>query len=248
MWATSRKCVFYGIFKNTTKHQKIFFKFFFEMQPNTWKHFFFRKIAFSENIYFPKILLHEPNAALGFEDEDNDSSAEISRATDWVRSASELGTLISLFDPTICLETETVTENWSDMEGKAYYYLDSSSASSGAVEFLCGAEVSNSSVAEDRDNESRWWWGLGVLIFCGVWIYYLDFLWGLEFLFGFSVRWWWLMIVGGWWLWVGGWVGWWVWVILGLCWVCERVPERRRGKEIIKNVKRINILLIKCVE
>ena len=24
MWATSRKCVFYGIFKNTTKHQKIF--------------------------------------------------------------------------------------------------------------------------------------------------------------------------------------------------------------------------------
>ena len=24
MWATSRKCVFYGIFKNTIKHQKIF--------------------------------------------------------------------------------------------------------------------------------------------------------------------------------------------------------------------------------
>ena len=24
MWATSRKCIFYGIFKNTTKHQKIF--------------------------------------------------------------------------------------------------------------------------------------------------------------------------------------------------------------------------------
>ena len=35
MWATSRKCVFYGIFKNTTKYQKIFFKTFFEMQPNT---------------------------------------------------------------------------------------------------------------------------------------------------------------------------------------------------------------------
>ena len=39
-----------------------------------------------------------------------------------------------------------------------------------------------------------------------------------------------------------------MWVILDLCWVCERVPERRRGKEIIKNVKRINILLNKCVE
>ena len=34
MWATSRKCVFYGIFKNTTKHMKIF--------P-------VRKIAFPEN-------------------------------------------------------------------------------------------------------------------------------------------------------------------------------------------------------
>ena len=64
MWATSKKCVFYGIFKNTTKHQKIFSKNFFEMQPNTWKHFLFRKIAFPENIYFPEILLHEPNAGL----------------------------------------------------------------------------------------------------------------------------------------------------------------------------------------
>ena len=35
MWATSRKCVFYGIFKNTTKYQKIFLETFFEMQPNT---------------------------------------------------------------------------------------------------------------------------------------------------------------------------------------------------------------------
>ena len=58
MWATTRKCVFYGIFKNKTKHQKIFFKTFFEMQPNTWKYFPFPKIAFSENI------LHEPNTAL----------------------------------------------------------------------------------------------------------------------------------------------------------------------------------------
>ena len=52
MWATSRKCVFYGTFKNTTKHQKIFFETIFEMQPNTWKHFPFRKIAFPENRIF----------------------------------------------------------------------------------------------------------------------------------------------------------------------------------------------------
>ena len=52
MWATSRKCVFYGTFKNTTKHQKIFFETFFEMQPITWKHFPFRKIAFPENRIF----------------------------------------------------------------------------------------------------------------------------------------------------------------------------------------------------
>ena len=39
MWATSRKCVFYGIFNNTTKHQKIFFTIFSQIQPNTWKYF-----------------------------------------------------------------------------------------------------------------------------------------------------------------------------------------------------------------
>ena len=35
-----------------SKHQKIFFRNFFEMQPNTWKHFSFWKIAFSENGIF----------------------------------------------------------------------------------------------------------------------------------------------------------------------------------------------------
>ena len=38
-----------------------------------------------------------------------------------------------------------------------------------------------------------------------------------------------------------------MWVILDLCWVCERV-SKRRGKEIIKNVKGMNILLNKCVK
>ena len=54
MWATGRKCVFYGIFKNTTKHQKIFFETSFEMQPNTWKHFPFWKIAFPKNRIFSR--------------------------------------------------------------------------------------------------------------------------------------------------------------------------------------------------
>ena len=35
-----------------------------------------------------------------------------------VWAASELGTPISLSDPTIRLETETMMENWSDMEGE----------------------------------------------------------------------------------------------------------------------------------
>ena len=55
----SRKCeqqvenVFSMVFfKNTTKHHKIFFETFFEMQLNTWKHFPFRKIAFPENRIF----------------------------------------------------------------------------------------------------------------------------------------------------------------------------------------------------
>ena len=34
------------------KHQKIFFRKFLKMQPNTWKHFPFRKIAFLENGIF----------------------------------------------------------------------------------------------------------------------------------------------------------------------------------------------------
>ena len=62
MWATSRKCVFYGIFKNTTKHQKIFF----EMQPNTWKHFPFRKIAFLENRIFSKNTFTQTKRSLCF--------------------------------------------------------------------------------------------------------------------------------------------------------------------------------------
>ena len=56
---------------------------------------------------------------------------------------------ISLSDPTIRLETEMMTE------GEACYYLDSSSASFGAMGFLYRAEVSNSNAAEDQDDESR---------------------------------------------------------------------------------------------
>ena len=35
-----------------SKRQKIFFEKYFEMQPNTWKHFPFHKIAFMENEIF----------------------------------------------------------------------------------------------------------------------------------------------------------------------------------------------------
>ena len=63
MWARSRKCIFHGIFNNTTKHQKIFFTIFSQIQPNTWKYYPFRKIAFSENKYFPKNILRKPNTA-----------------------------------------------------------------------------------------------------------------------------------------------------------------------------------------
>ena len=66
MWVTSRKYVFYSIFKNTTKYHKIFFKTFFEMQPNTWKYFLFPKIAFPKNIYFSENILHETNTTLVF--------------------------------------------------------------------------------------------------------------------------------------------------------------------------------------
>ena len=43
---------------------KIFSTKIFIMQPNTWKYFPFRKIAFSENIYFPENILWQPNTAL----------------------------------------------------------------------------------------------------------------------------------------------------------------------------------------
>ena len=66
MWATSRKYVFYDIFKNTTKHQKIFFENFFEMQPNTWKHFPFRKIAFPENGIFSRNAFTRTKHSLSF--------------------------------------------------------------------------------------------------------------------------------------------------------------------------------------
>ena len=41
-----------------SKHQKIFSEKFFEMQPNTWKHF-----PFPENMYFPENVLQQPNTA-----------------------------------------------------------------------------------------------------------------------------------------------------------------------------------------
>ena len=41
-----------------SKHQKIFSGKFFEMQPNTWKHY-----PFPKNMYFLKNVLQQPNTA-----------------------------------------------------------------------------------------------------------------------------------------------------------------------------------------
>ena len=65
-WATSRKCVFYRIFKNITKHEKIFFKIFFKIPPNTWKYFLFWKIFSLENILRLENILHRTRHSLTF--------------------------------------------------------------------------------------------------------------------------------------------------------------------------------------
>ena len=64
MWETSRKCVFYIIFRNTTKHLKIFSKAFFGMQPNTWKYFPFLKIFSFENILHSENIVHPTKRSL----------------------------------------------------------------------------------------------------------------------------------------------------------------------------------------
>ena len=52
MWATSRKCVFYGIFKNTTKHQKIFSGNIFWNATKHMKTFSFPENSIPENGIF----------------------------------------------------------------------------------------------------------------------------------------------------------------------------------------------------
>ena len=74
-------------------------------------------------------------------------------------------------------------------------------------------------------------WLLGFdpfFIICLISVFW-DFIW-----LGWMGWWWWLCGCSIWLLMVAG--GW-VWVILGFCWVCERVLERR-GKEIIKKCKK----------
>ena len=66
MWRTSRKCVFYSIFKNTTKPVKIFSNAFFGVQPNTWKYFLSQKISSSKNILHSENVLHRATHSLTF--------------------------------------------------------------------------------------------------------------------------------------------------------------------------------------
>ena len=78
------------------------------------------------------------------------------------------------------------------------------------LDFLCGLGLVEKK-KKDWDDESRWWQGLEVSIFCRVWI----FVWSV----GFGV----MVVDDGGWLgglmvvarWVGWWVGWWWW--LGGC-------------------------------
>ena len=70
MWATSRKCVFYSIFKNTTKYLKIFFKAFFLNATKHLKIFFgnflFQKIFSPENISHLENVLHRAKRNLSY--------------------------------------------------------------------------------------------------------------------------------------------------------------------------------------
>ena len=54
-WENVRKC--------KKQEENVFSILFSATQPNTWKYFPFLKIAFPENIYFSKNILHEPNTA-----------------------------------------------------------------------------------------------------------------------------------------------------------------------------------------
>ena len=68
-WVFSEFCPCFARFVFSfffSKHQKIFFKKFFEMQSNTWKHFLFRKIAFSKNKIFSKNTFTRTKHSLHF--------------------------------------------------------------------------------------------------------------------------------------------------------------------------------------
>ena len=178
-----------------------------------------------------------------FEDEDDDSSAKISRATNWVQLVSELGTSMR------------VTENWSDRDICDRELIGREQFATGCG-WLCSASIR-------VEIHGRLGVGIQVLNLRQESVIKLrvprweDGGWPGDFVL-FNC-WWWL-------------VGW-VWVILGLCWVCsstektvawwrrrklgmgdfgfvlglwEGSREEREGNN--KNVKRRNILLNKCVE
>ena len=68
MWETWQKWGCQSIFKNTTKHHKIFSKIFFGMQPNTWKYFPFPKIFSLKIFSFLEYILHPTKRSLSYID------------------------------------------------------------------------------------------------------------------------------------------------------------------------------------
>ena len=160
-----------------------------------------------------------------FKDEDDNSSVEILRATDWVRSASLGGEWVGNADQPL-RSNNPFGNGDSDEELIGH----GGRAGQSCCDWDCVVIVVIVVV------ENRWisgrillLWKIGESLLLSLLSRLL--LWKIgESVAGFCRR------VAGWvWVWTKK-TRWWVWT------------EKTRGKEIIKNVKRMNILLNKCVE
>ena len=186
----------------------------------------------------------------GFKDEDDDSSAEISLTTDWVRSASLGGEWVGNADQPL-RSNNSFGNRYGDRELIEHGGRSSLLPKQLQRLLLChGVFVWGRGLELQRHRGLRRWESL-MMGFRG-----LDFLWGLDLLFGFSVGFGisvWifcgvmvvddcgLMVVAGW---VGWWVGfdgggWWLDVddfgfVLGL-WEGSREEMEGNNKKCKKN-------------
>ena len=156
------------------------------------------------------------------------SSAEISRATDWVRSASLGGEWVGNAD-----QPFRSNNPFGNRDDDGELIGHGGRVGQSCCDYDCDCVVVVVIVVvEDRWISGRilLLWKIGeslLLLLLLLWL----LLWKIgELVVGFCWR------VAGWvWVWMEK-TRWWVWT------------EKTRGKEIIKNVKRMNILLNKCVE